>query len=103
MINLKNYIAETVNEGSVTVVETEENQTLLLTSITINGGSEGGEIKLTITNNSTDIPFEMSFTVDTNDVMIIDSKMTITQRSKMLAEASNPGMRVMVSAAEFSN
>lgn len=103
MINLKNYIAETVNGGPVTVIETGDNQTLLLTSITINGGNEGGEIKLTITNKDTEIPFEMSFTVDTNDVMIIDSKMTMTQQAKMLAEASNPGMHIMVSAAEFSN
>lgn len=103
MINLKNYIAVTDTATPVTVITTGDEQTLLITSITINGGETGGEIKVSISNPDAVVPFDMSFTIDTNDVMILDSKFTMIGKSTMTIYSENAGLKVMVSAAEFDN
>ena len=94
---LKNYTITTTAETESIVCTAAEGKELNIMSIVINGGADGGDIKLSFSTG-----FEMSFSVDSEDTIILDNKMNLVTGDTLAVTASASGMKVFVSAAELA-
>jgi hypothetical protein len=92
---LNNYTYVLSNEVEQVVCQASQNKELTILSIMINGGSDGGEIKLLINN------FDMTFTVASEDTIILDHKIALGSGQSLKALSVGDGIKISVSVAEL--
>ena len=94
---LKNFVATTVKDADVTVCSAESGTELSIMSIMVNGGENGGEIHLNFSTG-----FTAGFSVSAHDVIILDNKINLPNGASFVVNASEDGLKIMVSAAELT-
>jgi chorismate synthase len=92
---LNNYTHILANEVEQIICQAAQNKELTILSIMINGGSNGGEIKLLIDN------FDMSFTIAVEDTIILDHKIALASGQSLKAISVGDGIKISVSVAEL--
>jgi hypothetical protein len=85
-----------LNENQeTTICQASSTKELTILSIMMNGGENGGEIKLMIGN------FDMSFTIAADDTIVLDHKIVIAAGQSLKAISISSGIKISVSVAEL--
>ena len=89
---LQNFTAVTVADTEVSIIPEQANELLLL-SLYLNGGENGGDVTVTYPNN-----FTAGFTIAAEDTIVIDTQVAIPSGSTLSFTADSSGIRAMASA-----
>ena len=89
---LQNFTATSAANSSVTIIPAQANELLLL-SLYLNGGENGGDVTVTYPNGFTAV-----FTIAAEDTIVLDSQVAIPAGSTLSFTASAAGVKAMASA-----
>ena len=89
---LENFTAISTADTAVTIIPAQPNE-LLLMSLYLNGGDDGGDVTITYPNG-----FTAGFSVAARDIIILDSQVTMPAGSTLSFTATASGIRAMASA-----
>ena len=93
---LKNYVSTTTKDTEITLCTPSDGCEISVLSIIMNGGENGGTVKLSLSNG-----FDYSFSLDAQDVVILDNKLNLPNGVSLKATADAHGGKICVSAAEM--
>ena len=89
---LQNFTATSIANTAVTIIPAQSNELLLL-SLFVNGGANGGDVTITYPNG-----FTSTFAVVVDDTFYIDSPVAIPAGSTLSLTATAAGIKAMASA-----
>lgn len=89
---LQNFTATSTADTAVTIIPAQSNELLLL-SLFLNGGENGGDVTITYPNG-----FTAGFTIAAEDTILLDSQVAIPAGSTLSFTASDAGIKAMASA-----
>ena len=89
---LQNFTATSTANSSVDIIPAQPNELLLL-SLYLNGGENGGDVTVTYPNN-----FTAGFTIAAEDTIVIDTQVAIPAGGILSFTADNSGIKAMASA-----
>lgn len=89
---LQNFTATSTANSSVNIIPAQNNELLLL-SLYLNGGANGGDVTVTYPNG-----FTAGFSIAAEDTVVIDSQVAIPAGKTLAFTASAAGIKAMASA-----
>lgn len=88
---LQNFTATSTANSTVNIIPSQSNELLLL-SLYLNGGENGGNVTINFPNG-----FTAKFTIEAEDTVALDSKIAIPAGSVLSFNADAAGIKAMAS------